>query len=65
MRIYEEYIAKKEKSEKKRKTTKLTRKWAKALNRIFFQLSYPNGQWVHENVFSITNHQGSNKSKLQ
>ena len=30
-------------------------KWAKDLNRQFFQRKYMNGQQVHEKVYNITN----------
>ena len=34
-------------------------KWAKDLNRLFFQRRHTNGQQIYENVLNITNHQGN------
>ena len=36
----------------------LIKKWAKDVNRHFFQRRHTNGQQVHEKELYITNHQG-------
>ena len=42
-----------------RKTIILIKKWTEDLKRHFFQRRQTDGQWAHENMLNIINHQGN------